>query len=67
MIVRGHSKVSNVLFFYHLDIYLVVIPHLLTIENAKSGDFLPANSIAGKFCLPDLMPVSTPRIIIVIF
>ena len=33
--------------------------YLLTFENAESGDFLPPNSIAGKFCPPDLTPVST--------
>ena len=37
--------------------------HLSTFENAKSGDFLPTNSIAEKFRLSDLTPVSTALII----
>ena len=32
--------------------------YLSTFENAKSGGFLPANSIAGKFRPTDLFPVS---------
>ena len=38
-------------------------PYLPTFENAKSGDFLPVNSIAEKFRLSDLTPVSTALII----
>ena len=33
--------------------------YLSTFENAKLGDFLQANSIAGNFFTPDLTPVST--------
>ena len=39
------------------------LAYLSTFENAKSGDLLPANSIAGKFRLSDLTPVSTALII----
>ena len=36
-----------------------ICSYLSAFENAKSGDFLPANSIAGKFRPPDLTPIST--------
>ena len=42
-----------------VDEFEPIYPYLSTFENAKSGDFLPVNSIAGKFLPTDLPPAST--------